>query len=249
MALEGPAARRAWWSFLGIGLLLMANDSESSPDPLGSRPNGQGRGDFRCPGKCEVERRKHWKYSEAVDEFKARLDRLWASRQEQDQHLSQILKTEDDFISIVLRGHLVLEELLYSAIAAHCPASDYLRKANLRFPQLVALLRALEKLPAVPGWLWNALAELNALRNSLAHRLEPADLRARVDRFVGTIPRDSEGDKRFPPPASPKEAVTRALHYMLGAMGVVSHFQSAMEELIAQSIEAHAKAAPPKAEH
>jgi len=170
------------------------------------------------------------------DEFRDRLNCLWSSREERDQRLSQILKTEDDLISIVLRGHLVIEELLYSAIAAHCPTPAYLSKANLRFPQLMALLRALQKLPAVSDWLWKALSELNALRNALAHRLEPADLSARVDRFVKTIPPDDpKVAGRLPPPANQKEEVSRALHYMLGAMSAVSHFQAAMEELIVES--------------
>jgi|GEM_PF-4479750 hypothetical protein len=150
--------------------------------------------------------------------------------------LSQILTTEDDLISIVLRGHLVLEELLFSAVAAHCPNAEYLKMANLRFPQLVAMLRALEKLPAVPPWLWKALTELNGLRNSLAHRIELADLNARVERFVSTIPSGLEAEHKLPPPVTQKESVRHALLYMLGALSVVAVFQSAMEELIIETI-------------
>lgn len=171
-----------------------------------------------------------------TDDFRTRLDRLWASREERDSRLSEILKSEDDLISIVLRGHLVVEELLYSAVAAHCVTPDYLSKANLRFRQLMALLRALEKLPTFSDWMWRSLSELNSLRNALAHQLESVDLNARVDRFVATIPRGQEGEARVPPPANQKEAVRYALHYLLGAMSMVSYFQGTMEELVLETI-------------
>jgi hypothetical protein len=107
------------------------------------------------------------------------------------------------------------------------------------------MLRALEKIPAVPDWLWAALAELNTLRNSLAHRLELDDLSDRVNRFVATVPTPSDEEKRFPPPATQKAAVNRALHYIVGGLSVVAVFQSAMEHLIAHTIKQNAKTEPP----
>lgn len=90
-----------------------------------------------------------------MDDFRAKLKRLFSSGEERSKRLAEILKSEDDLTSIVLRGHLVLEELVFTAVAAHCVNPDYLKKANLRFPQLLAMLRALEKLPSVPEWLWS----------------------------------------------------------------------------------------------
>jgi hypothetical protein len=34
--------------------------------------------------------------------------------------LFEILTSDDDVVTLVLRSHLVIEELLYTAIAAHC---------------------------------------------------------------------------------------------------------------------------------
>jgi len=44
----------------------------------------------------------------------------------------------------------------------------------------------------------------------------------------------------MPPPANQKEAVTRALHFMLGGISVVAVFQSAFEELIRHILIEHA---------
>jgi hypothetical protein len=118
-----------------------------------------------------------------MDQFRDKLERIHASRAERDKRLAEILAAEDDLISLVLRGHLVMEELLFSAVAAHCPNAAHLKAANLRFPQVVALLRALDKLPAVPNWLWAALSELNTLRNSLAHRIESPNLTEKIAKF------------------------------------------------------------------
>jgi hypothetical protein len=105
----------------------------------------------------------------------------------------------------------------------------------LRFPQLVSVLRALEKIPAVPDRYWNALTELNSLRNALAHNLEPKDISMRAEKFVRTLIQESELDS-LPKPLGSKEAVSTAIHYLWGGMSVVAVFQSALEELIRNRI-------------
>jgi hypothetical protein len=167
----------------------------------------------------------------SLTDFESKLKALFSQREQRDDRLLDILRSDDDLISVVLRGHLVVEELLLSAIAAHCQEPEHLGSVQLRFPQLIALLRSLQKIPAMPERLWTALAELNVLRNSLAHNLEPHDLTARVERFVKIVGGDSSL-KELPGPPGSKEALRAALSYLLGAMGVVAVFQVAVEELI-----------------
>jgi hypothetical protein len=167
----------------------------------------------------------------SLPEFDAKLKALFADHKQRDDRLFEIFRKEDDLVSVVLRGHLVVEKLLFSAVAAHCVYPRELDSVQFRFPQLVALIRALQKLPAVSNKLWVALTELNSLRNALAHNLEPHDLSARVERFVRCLG-DEDSLLKLPGPPSSKESLRAALSYLIGAMGVVSMFQEATEELI-----------------
>ena len=162
--------------------------------------------------------------------FEERWKALLAQHEDENERLYQILRSEDDLIAVVLRGHLVIEQLLRAAIAAHCPQPQHLSSAHLRFLQLTSLLRSLGKLP-MPEGLWDSLAKLNALRNAAAHRLEQSDLSTRVTRFVNAVI-DKESQGRLPGHPGSKEALRTALAHLLGAMGMMAMFQTALEELI-----------------
>ncbi len=153
-----------------------------------------------------------------------------AQRAARDARLGEILKNDDDLISLVLRGHLVAEEVLYAAVAAHCPRPEHLSSARLRFPQLVSLLQSLEKIPVMPGHLWQALRELNRLRNALTHQIEPRELKERVEAFARLVLADSSEASTLPD--TPREHLRGALLYLLGAMGMLAVFQEATEALI-----------------
>ena len=170
-----------------------------------------------------------------MSNFKGEIGKLFKDREARDKRLAEILGEDSDVITLVLRGHLVIEELLFAAVSAHCQDPEHLKNARLRFPQLVSVLRALEKIPAVPDRYWNALTELNSLRNALAHNLEPKDISMRAEKFVRTLIQESELDS-LPKPLGSKEAVSTAIHYLWGGMSVVAVFQSALEELIRNRI-------------
>lgn len=157
------------------------------------------------------------------------------AREARSQRLHEILRAPDDLISLVLRGHLFIEELLFAAVSAHCQDIEHIKTARLRFPQLVALLRALEKISAAPPNYWAALSELNTLRNALAHNLEPSDLTSRVARFVGAVAEGSV-EAKIPKPYSSREALERALFHLIGGLEVVAVWQAAVEELTREQI-------------
>jgi hypothetical protein len=77
-----------------------------------------------------------------------------------------------DISMIVLKGHLLVEQLLTSLLSHHCTFPEQLRKAGLRFPQKAALIKAIVILP-FPDELWRFLKLINQLRNDIAHELEP----------------------------------------------------------------------------
>jgi hypothetical protein len=166
-----------------------------------------------------------------MSEFQQRIRAVFDTANERSDRVKQLLGKTDDLASLVLRGHLVLEELLFAAVEAHCQQPKHLTKARLRFPQLVLLLRALEKIPVLPEEYWEALLELNALRNSLAHKLEPKDLESRISSFAARLA-DANPPEGVPKPGTSREALEFGLYYLMGAFEVVAVWHAALEELI-----------------
>jgi hypothetical protein len=110
--------------------------------------------------------------------------------------IEEVLKNLSSGIVLVLKGHLLLEKMLYQLVCSKCPNPEYLKRANLGFFHLLNLARALhpiltndsERKLTTPE-LWDAMEALNTLRNRLAHHLEPEDLAPLFRRLkVGTFP-------------------------------------------------------------
>jgi len=108
---------------------------------------------------------------------------------------SAILEGITDGTLMILKGHLLLEEVLYSAVRRKCPNPIHLESAQLRYLQLVHLVHALYLIPTPEQrgdfkeeLFWDALEAFNTLRNRLAHKLEPKDLSVLLKRmFVGEL--------------------------------------------------------------
>jgi hypothetical protein len=107
----------------------------------------------------------------------------------------EVLEHLTDGIVLVLKGHLLLEEVLFQLVYSKCPNPEYVDRANLRFFQLLNMARALHPIPPdesarkmTTPELWDAMEALNTLRNRLAHKLEPKDLSPLLNRLkVGTF--------------------------------------------------------------
>jgi hypothetical protein len=85
-----------------------------------------------------------------------------------------------DLTLIVLKGHLLVEELLVDLANDALPHPQYLEDAKLTFHNLACIVRA-----AVPqkssDLCWRLIFSLNTLRNDLAHKLESSKREARLD--------------------------------------------------------------------
>jgi len=178
--------------------------------------------------------------SEDLSNFDDTLQSLFESRDVRDKRLFKILTSDDDLVTLVLRGHLVIEELLFAAIAAHCQEPDLLQDAHLKFSQLIPLIRSLEKMPLMKEKDWEILTELNSLRNALAHRIEPGDISARIERLVNMI-LGPEGTKFLQHPLHSKQSLKSALAHLFGRLSVITVFQSALPELIRYQLQEAAK--------
>jgi hypothetical protein len=108
---------------------------------------------------------------------------------------SKILDGIDNSILLILKSHLLLEELLNKAVRANCANPEYFDRANLRFSQLVNIARALLPAPSDNSFpssqtpmLWNGIDALNTLRNRCAHRLDfKNDLSPILERYPRSI--------------------------------------------------------------
>jgi len=87
----------------------------------------------------------------------------------------RLVARDADPLVMVLKGHLLLEEDLQQIIDAWIPNSKLLRERRWSFGHRAALCKGICDKWA-PEWLWNALEELNSVRNKLVHRSEPGEL-------------------------------------------------------------------------
>jgi hypothetical protein len=78
---------------------------------------------------------------------------------------------------IILKGHLLLDQMLRSYVSGKVKNRKYIDNAQIAFPTLVCIAWSFADLAegnhAVFGHCKAALKKFNALRNKLAHRLEP----------------------------------------------------------------------------
>ncbi|MDE2106240.1 MAG: hypothetical protein KGL39_53970 [Patescibacteria group bacterium] len=133
----------------------------------------------------------------------------------------QLLPETDDLTLMVLKGHLILEEMLFALVREHCAKPEYLEGARLSFAQLLRLARSLVSAP-VPKEVWTAIAEINRLRNALAHNLRPTDVETRVEEVYRAA---IVGMESLPPDYSKPVVAARILQEsilsLIGALALV----------------------------
>ena len=96
------------------------------------------------------------------------------------------LPSADDMTLLLLKGHLLVEELLRQLLDTALANPAALRDARLETHQCVCLAEALFDGRA-PSWLWEALRKLNGIRNKLAHNLEPIGLDDKISDFQNYV--------------------------------------------------------------
>lgn len=88
-----------------------------------------------------------------------------------------------DRLTVVLKGHLLVEELLREYIWSQFESPGELDKARLSFHHCLCMAKALSA-GNTDDKLWESVERLNGLRNQLAHNLEPKALEAKIRDFV-----------------------------------------------------------------
>lgn len=92
------------------------------------------------------------------------------------------LPGEGDLSLIILKGHLLIEELLFALVSSAAKDASAIKSAGLSYYQLVWIAKALFEDDRLSPF-WDAMLKLNTLRNTLAHQLEPRDLSEKLRLF------------------------------------------------------------------
>jgi hypothetical protein len=90
----------------------------------------------------------------------------------------------------VLKGHLLVEELVRETLAAHLRYPKALngeKGASLSCHQAICLAEAILREEKLEAWVWDGMKKLNALRNRLAHRLTGVELEKEVEAFTSYV--------------------------------------------------------------
>lgn len=96
--------------------------------------------------------------------------------------LNALRETHDE-VALVLRGHLIVEAMLWAYIERTVPNPASLSDSRLSFRQVLRVAWALRD-PSKDSWLWPALEKLNSIRNELAHSIMPGDYAKKREAFL-----------------------------------------------------------------
>lgn len=90
---------------------------------------------------------------------------------------------------VILKGHLIIEEILQGIIDRKLENPEGFDEAGLTFYQRVCLASALYKLDPLYSFMWSAVKKLNKIRNDLAHQLESKGIQDKINDFVQFVER------------------------------------------------------------
>jgi hypothetical protein len=95
-----------------------------------------------------------------------------------------------DRLLVILKGHLLIEELLRRIVDERCKKPEALEAVSFECSQIIAIAEALCAKEIDP-WVWNSIRKLNSLRNDIAHDLESRRMKDRVSNFISLVRENS----------------------------------------------------------
>ena len=119
--------------------------------------------------------------------------RITPGEQQDILRLLSHLPAGNDQTLTILKGHLLIEELLREMINSKLKVPLSHSKVRFEFDQCLALGKSLSG-DEFQDWVWQAMKKLNKLRNDLAHNLEPKGFNDRVADFITYVESNKEVD-------------------------------------------------------
>lgn len=98
---------------------------------------------------------------------------------------------------ILLKGHLLVEELLRGYLDRRLPNPTAFKHDQFPFAKVLMLCRALT-LSSATSWPFDAASKLNDVRNEVAHELASLRLKTKIDDFIALVEQHAK-DLAFQP--------------------------------------------------
>ncbi|WP_162917474.1 hypothetical protein [Dongia deserti] len=161
---------------------------------------------------------------ETLDELRRRFEK----------HLRHV----DETTLVVLKAHLLIEEMLDSIISSFVFHPKFIEAANLRFAQKISVARSMS-LDEHENEMWEIAVKLNSLRNELAHALDSPKRTAKTQAVIDLYFRLS-ADARNPLQGQPEHIVlSYAAAFFLGFLSSFyeevkrfRHYVDALDEVM-----------------
>ncbi|HIF5549479.1 TPA: hypothetical protein ACX3CU_004689, partial [Vibrio parahaemolyticus] len=107
---------------------------------------------------------------------------------------SQHVQPNEDMTALLLKGHLLAEEILREMLYLNLKKPEALKGSQgtrFDFHQVVCLVEATSNISESKNWIWSASKKINKVRNTLAHNLEPDGLDHRLSDFIKIVESNS----------------------------------------------------------
>lgn len=156
-----------------------------------------------------------------MNEIKEKLDELFKQQDANWERYQKLLPDSEEIEIVVLKGHLIIEEMLYSLATKLTQSPKHLDSARLTFKQLCCVVRSLLFLPVMDKG-WDAIAVLNQLRNKLSHNLEPKDIENLIVELERLCSSDEKLPEHYKPPESLAGKAKASICFIIGQLSIVS---------------------------
>jgi len=141
----------------------------------------------------------------------------------------------DDTAQIVLKGHLVAEDLMNKALESFMLHGEHIEDARLQFHQKLELCKSIS-LSDNKNNMWNLIKKINALRNALSHSLDK-ERREKALQSLKSIydqefdPKSRDIDDMSEEAALCIAAIGASLGYLLSFLSEVQRFEAIIKDL------------------
>ena len=102
------------------------------------------------------------------------------------------LPYEEDNLTTILKGHLLIEEIISELVQRVGTNEKAIKDARLSFHQYACVAKAIYY-EENNEWVWGAILKLNKIRNKLAHNLEPDGIEDLVEEFIDFCKENGSG--------------------------------------------------------
>lgn len=103
------------------------------------------------------------------------------------KNLEKYLRDTDEIEVILLKGHLILEQILNELLRFHIKSQKSLNSLNLLFSKKLDLFVALQDREHLLKAEVEQLREINRIRNKLAHRLDFSEYHSDLKSWACTV--------------------------------------------------------------